>query len=387
MLDWAVNILGSFFDYIFALYIRYIIVPDKKFRFFRDGFGDLNSLIKSNAYIHSLADKSKTIPDLTVVMKHHTSDESGDPYDECSFTSPAAFFLPSNICTAYFQLLKPPKGTQVKGVIIVLPHAGDEWYENRKSILAAGDMINNGYVGVITMAPFYGKRRGENQSKHFIRSVALWQKSILAAAIETAALVRWAHKTFPGTHVCVAGASQGGAIAAFTACIAQDPISIASVVGFATQCPMLSTIMTLQFDWQALMADRPGCSRSAICDELFMISSCTTISSISIISQARSHSVLARAVCVNAQNDAYVNLNEYYELASALRLMSGNNVSIEWVTGGHIAAIFDSTRLMNHAILDAFNHDKKFLSKQTCRQSFTRPATRHEAAEYGGRLT
>ena len=301
---WFVNLLGGIFDYIFVYYVRYIVRPDKKFRFFRDGFGDMNALIDADACIQGLADGSKTVPYIHVCMKLQPSDASGNQYDECSFASPAAFFLPSNMCTAYFQLIRPPKDTQVKGVIIYLPHRGDEWYEYRKSILDDGGMINKGYVGVLPMIPFYGKRRGESQSRNYTRTVELSFKCLIATAIEAASLVRWAHKTFPGAPVCIAGSSQGGAIACFTACVAQDPVSIASVVGFDTQRPILSNPSALQLDWEALIAERPGCSRAAVRDELLTLFSSR---STSIKSKLRTDSVLERAVCVNARNDTFVN--------------------------------------------------------------------------------
>ena len=351
---WFVNLLGGIFDYIFVYYVRYIVRPDKKFRFFRDGFGDMNALIDADACIQGLADGSKTVPYIHVCMKLQPSDASGNQYDECSFASPAAFFLPSNMCTAYFQLIRPPKDAQVKGVIIYLPHGGDEWYEYRKSILDGSGMISKGYVGVLPMVPFYGKRRGESQSRHYIRTVELWFKHLIATAIEAASLVRWAHKTFPGAPVCIAGASQGGAIACFTACVAQDPISIASVVGFDTQRPLLSNPSTLQLDWEALMADRAGCSRAAVRDELLKL--CSSRST-SIKSKSRTDSVLERAVCVNARYDALVNSTEHNGLENALRRMTGNGVSIECVYGGHIAAVLvKPERLMNPAIISAFNH-------------------------------
>ncbi len=352
---WVVNLLGGFFDYIFAYYVRYIVLPDKKFRFFRDGFGDMNALIDADACIQGLADGSKTVPDIHVCMKLQPSDASGNQYDECSFTSPAAFFLPSNMCTAYFQLIRPPKDTRVKGVIIYLPRLSDEWYEYRKNVLHDGCMINKGYVGIIPMVPFYGKRRGENQAKYYIRTVELWVKCHMASAIEASSLVRWAHKTFPGAPVCIAGASQGGAMTCFAACVAQDPVSIASVVGFDTQRPLLSNLLTIQLDWEALMADRPGCSRAAVRDELLEL--CSSRST-SIKSKLRTDSVLERAVCVNARNDAYVNSTEHNDLENALRRMTGNNVSIEWIYGGHVAAVFVKPgRLMNPAIISAFNHE------------------------------
>ncbi len=104
------------------------------------------------------------------------------------------------------------------------------------------------------------------------------------------------------------------------------------------------------------MADRPGCSRSAVYDELFMLlSRC----SISIISKEREHSVLVRAVCLHARHDACVKLSEYYGLENALCLMCRGNVSIEWISGGHIAATFvKPARLLIPAILCALNHDK-----------------------------
>jgi hypothetical protein len=350
---WFMNLWGSILDYVFAYYIRYIHLPDKKFRFFRDGFGDLGALIDANAYVESLADETKTVPDITVSTKLQPSDASGIQYDECSFTSPAAFFLPSNMCTAHFQLIRPPKDTRVKGVIIFLSHAGDEWYEKRKSILRG--MISKGYVGVLPMLPFYGKRRGEKQAKHYIRTVELWFKGVCATVIEAASLVRWAHKTFPGAPVCIAGASQGGALACCSACVAQDPISIATVVGSDSPRPLLSNPSTITIDWEALMADRPGCTRAEVCAEILAI--CPSYST-SRKSKLRAHSVLERAVCVNARNDGWVNSTESNNLEAALCRMTGNNVSIEWVNGGHIAATFvDPGRLMNPAIICAFNHE------------------------------
>ncbi len=355
MTIWFMNLLGSLLDYVFAYYVRYIHLPDKKFRFFRDGFGDLGALIDADVYVQSLADESKTVPDITVSTTPQPSDASGNQYDECSFTSPAAFFLPSNMCTAHFQLIRPPKDTQVKGVIIYLPHAGDEWYEKRKSILDDDGMINKGYVGVLPMVPFYGKRRGENQAKHYIRTVELWFKGLCGTVIEAASLVRWAHKTFPGAPVCIAGASQGGAIACCTSCVAQDPISIASVVGSDSPRPLLSKPSTITIDWEALMADRPGCTRAAVCAEILAI--CPNYSS-SFKSKLRTHSVLERAVCVNARNDGWVNSTERNNLENALCCMTGNNASIKWVYGGHIAATFVKPgRLMNPAIISAFNHE------------------------------
>jgi hypothetical protein len=292
----------------------------------------------------------------------------------------------------------------LKGLVIHLPMTGDEWFEQRKSLMA-NDLLAKGHASLILMAPFYGKRRAPNQSKHFIRTVELYLKAAAATMIEAAALVRWARSTFPSIPVCVAGLSYGGAMAACAACLAQDPLSIVAGVGSESPRVLVTGLLANQISWAALMADRPGCTRAAVSDELLAILSARTVSSLVPPLARRPTAMrgdLRRVACVSATHDAFVVPDDARALHAAVRavrriagpptpptpappadgagprLRRGGGraagaaadetsdgeggqegrdadgvVEVEWVGGGHVTTIALAARLVNPAILRA----------------------------------
>jgi hypothetical protein len=407
---------GGILDHIGAFLLR-TILPGKSLLFFGDGFGNLESLVEVDTYVSRIVEGSLPVPDLSVEWDDlSAADQSRHQKKGCgqrgdlscgSFTSPSAFFLPEKVHRAHFQLMKPSKDKPpMKGLVIHLPMTGDEWFEQRKALMA-NDLLEKGYASLILMAPFYGKRRAPNQSKHFIRSVELYLKAAAATMIEAAALVRWSRTAFPSVPVCVAGLSYGGAMASCAACLSQDPLSIVSGVGSESPRVLVTGLLSRQISWSALMADRPGLTREAVADELLAVLSARSVSSLVAPLARRPVALrggLRRAACVSASHDAFVRPDDAATLHAAVRAVGrivgpvppppssasapapgggagprlrrrrggaagggdageeadgdggddGGVVEVEWVPGGHATTIVLAARLINPAIVRSF---------------------------------
>jgi hypothetical protein len=408
---------GGVLDHIGAFLLR-TILPGKSFLFFGDGFGNLESLVEVDSYVYRIVEGSLPVPELSVEWDDlSAADQSRHQKKGCdqrcdlscgSFTSPAAFFLPEKVHRAHFQLMKP--STPMKGLVIHLPMTGDEWFERRKTLMA-NDLLEKGYASLILMAPFYGRRRAPNQSKHFIRSVELYLKAAAATMIEAAALVRWSRSAFPSVPVCVAGLSYGGAMASCAACLSHDPLSIVSGVGSESPRALVTGLLSRQISWPALTADRPGRTREAVADELLAVLSARSVGSL-VAALARRPAALRgglrRAACVSASHDAFVRPDDAAALHAAIRAVGrivgpappppssasasttasapaagagprlrrrgggdtgeeadvdgggggggggGGVVEVEWVPGGHATTIALAARLVNPAIVRSF---------------------------------
>ena len=334
--------MGRIVDHFFTMFEQWVIMVFnvKQRLFFADGFGNLSSLVEADAFVHSVADGTIELP-LPLVKTYDNNILKCKSYD-CSFPSPASFFLPENVCTALFRFIEP-KGA-MKGIIIILPHTGDEWYDHRRKMMA--DLIEDGYAVIIPMVPFYGLRRGPKQNLHFVRSVELFVKASAASALETAAIVKWVHKTYPSTKVCVAGVSYGGALAAYTACMVHEPISIVSVVGTDSGCSLISGPLATQIAWNAL-----GSRRESVRKELFSVFSPRSVSN---MVQHRMPAPLHNAVCVTAIDDVFINKNDSVLLRDALRRIS--HTKVVCVAGGHItSSLFNPARIVVPSIKSAMS--------------------------------
>jgi dienelactone hydrolase len=328
--------MGLIVDQICTLFARCFIFNVNSRRFFADGFGDIHLLAEVDAFMRSLVNGTTHVQIPSVEMRLKTDNEYEDKVLKCesyncSFTSPASGFLPETVHTAFFRFIKPPKNRSIKGIIIILPHTGDEWYDHRKNMMR--DLVEDGYAAIIPMVPFYGTRRGPKQHLHFVRTVELFVKASAAAAIETAAIVQWVHQMSPDVKVCVAGVSYGGSLASYTACIVHEPISIVTVVGTDSGCSMISGPLATQIAWSALVGERD--SLSHVKEELFSIFSTRSVSD--MVSHRRK-AALHSAVCVSAKYDAFINAADSRLLHSAIRRIS--HTTVDWVAGGHITSVF-----------------------------------------------
>jgi hypothetical protein len=316
--------MGRIVDKICTVLAQLFMFNVEQRLFFADGFGNISSLAEVDDFMHGVANGTIQIP-IPLVLQTHDKVWKCESYD-CSFPSPASFFLPENVCTALFRFIEP-KGA-MKGIIIILPHTGDEGYDHRRKMMT--DLIEDGYAVIIPMAPFYGLRRGPKQNLHFVRSVELFVKASAASALETAAIVKWVHKTYPSTKVCVAGVSYGGALAAYTACMVHEPISIVSVVGADSGCALTSGPLATQIAWSAL-----GTRRESVRKELCSVFSPRSVSN---MVQHRMPVPLHNAVCVTAIDDVFINKNDSDLLHNALRRIS--HTKVVCVAGGHITSVF-----------------------------------------------
>ena len=236
---------------------------------------------------------------------------------------------------------------------------GDEWYAIRKSLMA-DDLSKKGYASLLLMMPFYGRRKAPNQSRHYIRTVEHYIKAAQAAMLEAASLVRWARREFPGVPICVAGLSYGGAMAACTACVAQDPLATVSAVGSDSARVLVTGLLSRQVCWASLARDRPGRTRPQVEEELLAVLSARSVAALADALERRPAALrggLRRAVCVNAEHDAFVPVGDARALHAAMRrvgrlvgLDPESAVEVEWVPGGHVSAIAMAARFVNPAI-------------------------------------
>jgi hypothetical protein len=361
--------MGRIVDHFFTMFEQWVIMVFnvKQRLFFADGFGNLSSLVEADAFVHSVADGTIELP-LPLVKTDNEYDDKYKSYD-CSFPSPASFFLPENVRTALFRFIEP--NGAMKGIIIILPHTGDEWYDHRTKMTR--DLVEDGYAVIIPMVPFYGTRRGPKQNLHFVRSVELFVKAGLASALETAAIVKWVHKTYPSIKVCLAGVSNGGSVSAYTAFMIHESVTIVSVVGTDSASSIISGPLAAQIDWTALVRDRElgqgerelgrwvrgdrsrgDCSRwdrESVRRELSSIFSARSVSS---MVPHRMSAPLHTAVCVTAKDDAFINKNDSELLHNALRRIS--HTKVVCVAGGHItSSLFNPARIVVPSIKSAMS--------------------------------
>ena len=350
----AIDHFGGFFFSITSLF-----APSDLF--FVDGFGDLQSVEQGEKYIMQIAEGTETVPDLAVEWINDSDSRTKANHELVHglFKSPAHFFLPDDARTAHFAFLNPSGCDILKGLVIHLAMTGDEWYAIRKSLMA-DDLSKKGYASLLLMMPFYGRRKAPNQSRHYIRTVEHYIKAAQAAMLEAASLVRWARREFPGVPICVAGLSYGGAMAACTACVAQDPLATVSAVGSDSARVLVTGLLSRQVCWASLARDRPGRTRPQVEEELLAVLSARSVAALADALERRPAALrgnLRRAVCVNAEHDAFVPAGDARALHAAMRrvgrqvgLDPESAVEVEWVPGGHVSAIAMAARFVNPAI-------------------------------------
>ena len=329
--------------------------------FFVDGFGDLQSVQQGEKYILQITEGTETVPDLTVewINDSESRTKTNNKLLHGMFKSPAHFFLPEDARTAHFALQNPSGCDMLKGLVILLAMTGDEGYALRKSLMA-DDLCKKGYASLLLMMPFYGRRKSPNQSRHFIRTVEHYIKAAQASMLEAASLVRWAHREFPGVPVCVAGLSYGGAMAACAACIAQDPLATVSAIGSDSARVLVTGLISRQVCWASLARDRPGRTRAQVEEELLAVLSAHSVAALADALERRPAALrggLRRAVCVNAEHDAFVPVGDARALHAAMRrvgrlvgLDPESAVEVEWVPGGHASAVALAAHFVNPAI-------------------------------------
>ena len=336
------------------------VVP-KDLLFFVDGFGNLQGVEEGEQFITHIVEGTETVTELTVEWNNDYKSDLSVSSDVAYgvFISPASLFLPEEVQTAYFAIIKPPGCKVFKGLVIHLAMTGDEGYSLRKYLMA-DDLCKMGYASLLLMMPFYGRRRASKQSKHYIRTVEHYIKAAQASMLEAACLVRWARREYPGVPICVAGLSYGGAMAACAACLAQDPLSVVSAVGSDSARVLVTGLLSRQVCWASLARDRPGRTRAQVAEELLAVLSARSVAALADALERRPAALrggLRRAVCVSADSDAFIPPGDARALHAAMRRvvrLAGpgpeSAAEVEWVPGGHASTVALAARLVNPAI-------------------------------------
>jgi cephalosporin-C deacetylase-like acetyl esterase len=85
-------------------------------------------------------------------------------------------------------------------------------------------------VGILLIAPFYGKRRPSNQRKWFLRVVHSMASQAVGIALEAACLLHWAREFF-SLPVALTGISYGGAMSALASKLYPYDVAIVPYMG------------------------------------------------------------------------------------------------------------------------------------------------------------
>jgi len=212
--------------------------------FCRDGLGDLRKVEAS------LRERPGEVE---VEFSGEASVHGGATACEGSFTSSVASLLPEESKQGYVLRVAPKDGAQPpKGVVVMMTCIGGETYDWRLRKHAL-PLAREGYVSLLLMPPYYGKRRPAGQFLHLIRSVADWLLCACGNWSDGISLVWWARKAYPGVPVGIAGYSFGGAMA-MNAAIHDDgrPLAVVTAVGANGPQAMTSSVISWQYDWRAL---------------------------------------------------------------------------------------------------------------------------------------
>ena len=91
-------------------------------------------------------------------------------------------------------------------------------------------LIVQGVVGILPIAPFYGKRKPARQSRWYLRLVHHSFVQACAICWEANALLHWARREY-GAPLAVTGISWGGAMAALTARLFPGDLAVVPYMG------------------------------------------------------------------------------------------------------------------------------------------------------------
>eukprot|EP00188_Purpureofilum_apyrenoidigerum_P001735 Plantae.Rhodophyta-Purpureofilum_apyrenoidigerum.ctg19836.p1 GENE.Plantae.Rhodophyta-Purpureofilum_apyrenoidigerum.ctg19836~~Plantae.Rhodophyta-Purpureofilum_apyrenoidigerum.ctg19836.p1 ORF type:complete len:357 (-),score=34.39 Plantae.Rhodophyta-Purpureofilum_apyrenoidigerum.ctg19836:236-1306(-) len=233
------RILGAL-DYVFGVFT---IGP----WFCRDGLGDMSKLVTA---------LRATPGEIDVCFEEKPSVHGKVTTCEGWFASSVAPLLPEESRRGFVLRVAPAHSAEPpKGVVVMMTCIGGETYDWRLRRHAL-PLAKEGYVSLLLMPPYYGKRRPAGQFRHLIRSIADWFACACGNWSDGISLVWWARRTYPGVPVGITGYSFGGGMAMNAALYDHDkPLAVVTAVGADGPHVMTSGIIRWQYDWRTLRRD------------------------------------------------------------------------------------------------------------------------------------
>lgn len=329
--------------YLDNLYAKSSSSPEHKF--FVDGLGDTSTMVAVDA---KFAEGLAGFASLTLEPHADKAKFAESDTEVFRFESPLAEFLPEESKTGYVMLVKPAAGMEVKGVVVLLAATGDAGFSQRKKNVA-DKLAKSGIATLILEIAFYGRRRPEGQTRHYLREASLVPLQGAACSIEGALLVRYSREElYPGVPVCLAGTSFGGAMAARSAVLTLQGSDTDEALGLCTLVAPNSPESFLS-----------GSLRSQINVDVLDEKTRVFFQGYSVLKLAQSHVPAPRrqrlvVTSIRAKHDKIVVHEESKALAQAVEALGPAQVTTCTVSGGHVSAIMRTKSLVPGKILDTF---------------------------------
>ncbi|GBG31630.1 Protein ABHD18 [Hondaea fermentalgiana] len=246
-----------------------LYVYSQKHKFFAEGWGD-EEYEKDQALLRIIEeDGTTTLPDIDqLVFIDETAPE--DEICVCYFDSPCADWLPDECKKAYAMIVSPPKGDEIRGILIQVAGTGDEGFSLRRKEIAE-PLAADGFVSIILECAFYGQRRPQDQTSFFIGTVGSYLLQLPTTIIEVSKLAKYAKVTYAGVPIGLVGTSFGGsvAIAAYPSIVdefrvldegsgTETPIALCTFLPPARCEALFESAFSHLFDYQALILNKDG---------------------------------------------------------------------------------------------------------------------------------
>uniref|UniRef100_A0A7S0MWL9 Serine aminopeptidase S33 domain-containing protein n=1 Tax=Pyramimonas obovata TaxID=1411642 RepID=A0A7S0MWL9_9CHLO len=346
-------------------------------RFFKNGYGDLNQMMKfREVMLSEIAGGTKPHP-IDVVWEN--KEEPGHCICCCTyaccyqsdvlvrkghFISPSAAFLPEEAKKVYFRFYRPANTKIVSRLVLLFPATGDQFYWYRAA--AAHKLAKAGIASIAMTFPFYGKRRPKYQTEHYITTVQDFMASLMASSSEAGSMCRWAAQRYPGVRICLSGISMGGTMSITGAIQAQMPVCVCPCVATPNANSFVHGVLRHSIDWDALIEPKPlgyetdklvrAEARRKESDKLEKILGLASVPTmLEAAQQHRSGFTKFNAVVqVIAQGDEFVLRDEGAHLAETLRSMTVVH-KVVYFDGGHLSfAVLNRGALYTPSIIDTF---------------------------------
>jgi len=291
--------------------------------------------------------------------------KEGARVDEGVWTSPAAEYLPEGAIRdariLYVRRAPDSSLPPTRGIVLQLAPTGDEEYTTRLSELAV-PLLQHGIASAIMMAPYYGPRRPEGQTKQFIETVSDYQRQSLSVIMESVQLLRWMQAGFTARAdeavkcpLGVTGVSWGGAMAACAAVASRIPVACVPCMGSDSPRCMVAGVIQWQLDWPTLMKEKQH-NRAQATKELSSIFTAVTLKTL-FDKAPQPKGTIQSLVQVSASSDHFVFPEEGQQLYGTLEkaVVDGGHSELQWVGGGHASSFVNQRNLFVPACIKAFD--------------------------------
>eukprot|EP00049_Salpingoeca_infusionum_P004153 m.75221 g.75221 ORF g.75221 m.75221 type:complete len:399 (-) comp12440_c0_seq1:4039-5235(-) len=340
----------------------------EKFR--RNGVSDNFSDIKfDKVEPFSYSSAKDTPPDGITMYEVVFASPIADVLPEESKEGRALFVVPKSVrvpgvtptethATADEQYLGPANNLP-KGVVIHMAATGDQWYKMRQNSLA-NSLAQQGYVSILLMIPYYGKRKPADQKSFFVTTAADYLLCAYGCTVEGVKLLKWVRNAFDSkVPVCVTGLSYGGAMAAMCACYDKQDLALCPCLGSPGPSTLVYGGLSSCVDYKALAEERVLTSRMKARDELLAIYDPQSIAIVmkdanTLAQHGGPRQGVLATVAINAASDHIIPHDMSVEFQELLQRWS-TKIECAFVPGGHVSTMKNATQLVIPAIIKAFD--------------------------------